>query len=321
MDIIEEFLKASLKERSDLSIAYNSNLSYYERLAIILAKNLNGKILKKDKYCYSVSFNLSQDYSFQVYYSSSSFSGHVYSGNRELFYWKNLYYFRDENQEELSKEARECEERYKVPLEVMTEVFNLIVKVVSISDIYSSQKLPDHQPKDYRKSTKARRNLELYKKDQAYYRDLFVKSGAIPEEDLARYIISIKPEECEEPDWDIDYSDGGGSATVDSKIAFIFRDRITKALYKLIYNVRFTASAGGWYSSGSYWEPPDGEAWFTGYVDDDVEAEFDDFKTDEPVNEELEEHLIDLIDDFSSTSMLSKYVEDNLEDITGYDVK
>lgn len=321
MDIIEEFLKASLKERSDLSIAYNSNLSYYERLAIILAKNLNGKILKKDKYCYSVSFNLSQDYSLQIYYSSSSFLGHIYSGNKELFYWKNLFYFKDKSQEELSKEAKECEERFKVPFEVMIEALNLIVKIVSIVHIYSNQNLPDYQPKDYRKSTKARRNLELYKKDQAYYRDLFVKSGAIPEEDLARYIISIKPEGCEEPDWDIDYSDGGGSATVDSKIAFILRDKITKALYKLIYNVRFTASAGGWYSSGSYWEPPDGEAWFTGNVYDDVEAEFDEIKTDEPLNEEFEEHLIDIIDDFTSSGMLAKYVEDNLEDITGYDVK
>ena len=119
--------------------------------------------------------------------------------------------------------------------------------------------MPDDRPNDYRKSTRARKNMELYKKDQAYCRDLFVKSGALSEEDLAKYIISIKPERCNDPDWDFD--EDGGSATFDNQIAFIFRDRTTKALYKLIYDVRFTASANGWSSPGSYWEPPDGEEW------------------------------------------------------------
>ena len=66
-----------------------------------------------------------------------------------------------------------------------------------------------------KKSTKARRNLEKYKKRQAYYRNLFIKS----EEDLEKYIISIKPEDCDDGDWDND------SARFTAKIAFIFRDR------------------------------------------------------------------------------------------------
>ena len=154
-----------------------------------------------------------------------------------------------------------------------------------------------------------------------YYRDLFVKSGAISEKDLARYIISIKPEKCNDPDWDLDYSDGGGSATFHNKIAFTFRDRITKAVYKLIYNVKFTAGAAGWSSSGSYWNPPDGEEWLTGDVYNDIEADLYDIKTDEPENGELEDHLVDIIDNFANSGMLNVYIEDNLENVTGYDVK
>lgn len=323
MDIVQEFIKASLKEtRNDMSTAYNSNLSKSERLAIILAKNLNGKILKKNRNSFSVIFNLSQDYNIKIYYSQGwegSFSGHVYLKDEELFYWKNLWFFKGESQEYLTKTAKECSEKYNVPFEVLSEAMNFIAKSVSVIETFNNQNLPDDRPNDYRKSTRARKNLELYKKDQAYYKDLFIKSGALSEEDLAKYIISIKPEKCNDPDWDLD--EDGGSATFDNQIAFTFRDRITKALYKLIYDVRFTAGANGWSSPGSYWEPPDGEEWLTGDVYDDVEADFNDIKTDEPLNEDLEEHLANIIDNFANSGMLAKYIEDNLEDVTGYDVR
>ena len=78
-------------------------------------------------------------------------------------------------------------------------------------------------------SLKEANRLEQYKKDQAYYRNLFIKSGAISEEDLAKYIISIEAAECGEPDWDLDL-DYSGSAKFDSKIIFNFRDRTTRAL-------------------------------------------------------------------------------------------
>ena len=147
-----------------------------------------------------------------------------------------------------------------------------------------------------------------------YYRDLFVKSGAISEEDLARYIISIKPEKCDDGDWDDD------SARFNAKIAFIFRDKATKALYKFIYDVDFTAGAGGWYSPGSYWEPPDGEDWLTGDVNDS-EAYCEDIQSDEPVSEEFEEYIMDILDKFCDSGMLDKYLEDNLEDITGQEIR
>ena len=114
-------------------------------------------------------------------------------------------------------------------------------------------------------SLKEANRLEQYKKDQAYYRNLFIKSGAISEEDLAKYIISIEAAECGEPDWnlDLDYS---GSAKFDSKITFNFRDRTTKTLYKFVYNVSFTVGVDGWYSPGDYWDPPEEDTWLTGDI-------------------------------------------------------
>lgn len=322
MDIVQEFIKASLKEanRSEVSIAYNTNLSKTERLAIILAKSLNGKILKKDRYSFSLQFNLPQNYNFRVYYSNSSFPGHISLNDKEIFYWKNLYFVKDRDINYLTDEAKNCENKYNVPVDVSLAALKIVSKMLSIEATFNSQNLPDKDVTDKRASTKARRNLEKYKKEQAYYRDLFVKSGAISEEDLTRYIISIEPEECNDPDWDLD--DDGGSATFINKIAFIFKNKITKALYKLIYEVKFTAGADGWSTPGSYWEPPDGEEWLTGNVYDDIEAEFWDLETDEPeANEALEDHLADIIDNFANSGMLAQYINDNLEDITGYEVK
>ena len=98
------------------------------------------------------------------------------------------------------------------------------------------------------------------------------------------------------------------------------RDKTTKALYKFIYDVDFTAGAGGWYSPGSYWEPPDGEDWLTGDVNDS-EAYCEDVQSDEPVSDELEEHIMDILDKFCDSGMLDKYLEDNLEDITGQEIR
>lgn len=321
MDIVQEFIKASLKEanRSEVSVAYNTNLSKTERLAIILAKSLNGKILKKDRYSFSLRFNLPQNYNFRVYYSNSSFPGHISLNDKEIFYWKNLYFVKDRDINYLTDEAKNCENKYNVPVDVSLAALKIVSKMLSIEATFNSQNLPDKDVTDNRASTKARRNLEKYKKEQSYYRDLFVKSGAISEEDLARYIISIEPEECNDPDLDLD--DDGGSATFINKIAFIFKDKITKAFYKLIYEVKFTAGATGWSTPGSYWEPPDGEEWLTGDVYDDIEADLYDIKTDEPENEALEDHLVDIIDNFVNSSMLAKYIEDNLEDVTCWDVR
>ena len=152
-----------------------------------------------------------------------------------------------------------------------------------------------------------------------YSRDLFVKSRAISEEDLARYIISIEPVKCDDL-----YSsfDDGGSVTFNSQIAFIFRDRITQICYKFIYDVSFSASANDRYSSGSYWDPPAYDEWLTGDVYNGVDAEYYDLETDAPeTNEELEGHLINIIDNFANSGMLLKYIKDNLEDITGWDVR
>ena len=170
-------------------------------------------------------------------------------------------------------------------------------------------------------SLKEDNRLEQYKKDQAYYRNLFIKSGAISEEDLAKYIISIEAAECGEPDWDLDL-DYSGSAKFNSKITFNFRDRTTKALYKFVYNVSFTVGVDGWYSPGNYWDPPEEDTWLTGDIyNGEVEADILDVKVDGPSNGELEDHLADIIDDFAKSDMLAQYINDNLEDITGYDVK
>ena len=311
MDIIQEFIKASLKEtRSDMSVMYNNNLSYSEKLAIILAKNLNGKILKKDKYGFSLQFNLPQNYNLEI---NDDFRGSISLNEKSIFYWKNLYFIKDRDIDYLTAEAKDCENKYNVPSDVSLAALNIASKMLSIKATFDSQNLSDKKV-DKRASTKARRNLEIYKKEQAYYRGLFIKSKAISEEDLEKYIISIKPEKCDDGDWDDD------SARFNAKIAFIFRDRATKALYKFIYDVDFTAGAGGWYSPGSYWEPPDGEDWLTGDVNDS-EAYCEDVQSDEPVSEEFEEYIMDILDKFCDSGMLDKYLEDNLEDITGQEIR
>ena len=316
MDIIQDFIKASLKEanRSEVSVAYNTNISKTERLAIILAKSLNGKILKKDRYSFSLKFSLPQNYSFRVYYSNSSFPGHISLNDKEIFYWKNLYFVKGRDINYLTDEAKDCENKYNVPVDVSLAALKITSKMLSIEETFNSQNLPDKNATDKRASTKARRNLERYKKEQAYYRDLFIKSEAISKEDLEKYIISIKPESCDDGDWDDD------RARFNAKIAFILRDKTTKALYKFIYDVDFTAGAGGWYSPGSYWEPPDGEDWLTGDVNDS-EAYCEDVQSDEPVSDELEEHIMDILDKFCDSGMLDKYLEDNLEDITGQEIR
>lgn len=311
MDIIQEFIKASLKEtRSDMSVMYNNNLSYSEKLAIILAKNLNGKILKKDKYGFSLQFNLPQNYNLEI---NDDFRGSISLNEKSIFYWKNLYFIKDRDIDYLTTEAKDCENKYNVPSDVSLAALNIASKMLSIKATFDSQNLSDKKV-DKRASTKARRNLEIYKKEQAYYRGLFIKSKAISEEDLEKYIISIKPEKCDDGDWDDD------SARFNAKIAFIFRDKATKALYKFIYDVDFTAGAGGWYNPGSYWEPPDGEDWLTGDVNDS-EAYCEDVQSDEPVSEEFEEYIMDILDKFCDSGMLDKYLEDNLEDITGQEIR
>lgn len=324
MDIVQKFIKASLKEanRSEASIIYNNNLSYYEKLAIILAKRLNGKILKKRKYDFSIAFDLPQNYSLKVSQCDAYYSSYVSlnKNNIEIFD-KDLSFFKGDNLESYSDTINEYAKIYKVPVEVLTKVFEYILKVKSIISTFNSQTSLKGQAKIYRKSTIARQKLEQYKKDYGYYRDLFVKSGAISKEDLAKYTISIEPEECGEPDWDLDL-DYSGSAKFDSKITFNFRDRTTKALYKFVYNVSFTVGVDGWYSPGDYWDPPEGEEWLTGDIyNGEVEADLLDVKVDGPSNGELEDHLADIIDDFANSGMLAQYINDNLEDITGYNVK
>lgn len=328
MDIVKEFIKASLKEanRSEASVAYNSNITKAERLCIIITKTLNGKITERDwNHCF-IEFNLPQNYKFLVRHYSGS--GKEVCGVFEKCslikpdgsspcYWNNPYNFSKEKDLE---SAKTCEEKYQTPTEVTLAVRNICRKIESIEESFRDDwhNLPSKYPSDDRKSTKTRKNLEKYKKEQAYYRDLFVKSKAIPEEDLAKYIISIKTESCDDGDWDDD------SAKFNAKIAFILRDKTTKALYEFIYDVYFTAGAGGWYSPGSSWgygyEPPDGESWLTGDVYD-IEACCDDVQSDEPVNEEFEEHIMDILDKFCESGMLDKYIEDNLEDITGQDIR
>ena len=324
MDIVQKFIKASLKEanRSDMSVAYNSNLSYYERLAIILAKNLNGKILEKNKYDFSITFDLPQNYSLKVDQSNAAASGYVSlnKNNTEIFD-KSLSAFKGDSLDSYSDTINEYAKRYDVPVEVLTKVFEYILKIVSITSTFDNQKLPSNRPNDYRKSTIARQKLEQYKKEYAYYKDLFIKSGAISEEDLAKYIISIEAAECGEPDWDLDL-DYSGSAKFNSEITFNFRDKTTKALYKFVYNVSFTVGVDGWYSPGNYWDPPEEDTWLTGDIyNGEVEADLLDVKVDGPSNGELEDHLADIIDDFAKSGMLAQYINDNLEDITGYDVK
>lgn len=307
MDIVQKFIKASLKEsnRNEASIIYNNNLSYCEKLAIILAKRLNGKILKKKKYYSSIAFDLPQNYSLNISQCDAFYSSYasLNKNNIEIFD-KDISFFKGDSLESYSDTINEYAKIYKVPVEVLTKVFEYILKVKSIISTFKSQISPKGQAKIYRKSTIARQKLEQYKKDYGYYRDLFVKSGAISKEDLAKYIISI---ETTESDWDfLDYS---GSAKFDNKIIFNFRDRTTKALYKFVYNVSFTVRM-------------EGEKWLTGDIyNGEVEADLLDVKVDGPSNGELEDHLADIIDDFANSGMLAQYIDDNLEDITGYDVK
>ena len=326
MDIVQKFIKASLKEanQSEVSIIYNSDLSYYEKLAIILAKRLNGKILINYKYYFVVAFDLPQNYSLKVSHCDAYPAplGYVSlnKNNIEIFN-QSLMGFKDDSLESYSDTINEYAKIYKAPVEVITKAFEYILKVISITYAFNSQTSPRGRAKNYRESTIARQKLEHYKKDQAYYRNLFIKSGAISEEDLARYIISIEAAECGEPDWDLDL-DYSGSAKFDSKITFNFRDRTTKALYKFVYNVSFTVGVDGWYSPGDYWDPPEGEEWLTGDIyNGEVEADILDVKVDGPSNGELEDHLADIIEDFAKSGMLAQYINDNLEDITGYDVK
>ena len=322
MDIVQKFIKASLKEanRSEASIIYNNNLSYYEKLAIILAKRLNGKILKKRKDEFSIAFDLPQNYSLKVSRCDVVYPGYVSlnKNNIEIFD-KDLSFFKSDSLESYSDTINEYAKRYKVPVEVLTKVFEYILKVKSIISTFNSQTSPKKQAKIYRKSTIARQKLEQHKKEYGYYRDLFVKSGAISKEDLAKYIISIEPKKCDDY-YSSPYDDD--SVTFNSQIAFIFRDRTTQIRYKFIYDVNFSVSAISWYSPGSYWEPPMYDDWLTGNVYDGIEAEFYDLETDAlEINEELKEHLINIIDDFANSSMLLKYITDNLEDITGWDVR
>lgn len=320
MDIVQKFIKASLKEanRSDMSVAYNSNISKSERLAIILAKNLNGKILKKDKVDFLLQFDLPQNYSLKV---DSDLRGQILLGEKNIFYWRNLSFVKGQNIVDLTDIAKNYDDEYNVPADVSFAALKLATKIVSIKEEFYKQDLPDENSYDHRKSARDRRNLEKYKKDQDYYRNLFIKSGAISEEDLAKYIISIEAAECGEPVWDLDL-DYSGSAKFDSKITFNFRDRTTKALYKFVYNVSFTVGVDGWYSPGNYWDPPEEDTWLTGDIyNGEVEADLLDVKVDGPSNGELEDHLADIIEDFANSGMLAQYINDNLEDITGYEVK
>ena len=195
MDIIQEFIKASLKEtRSDMSVMYNNNLSYSEKLAIILAKNLNGKILKKDKYGFSLQFNLPQNYNLEI---NDDFRGSISLNEKSIFYWKNLYFIKDRDIDYLTAEAKDCENKYNVPSDVSLAALNIASKMLSIKATFDSQNLSDKKV-DKRASTKARRNLEIYKKEQAYYRSLFIKSKAISEEDLEE-AFAVMHESQEQP--------------------------------------------------------------------------------------------------------------------------
>lgn len=316
MDIVKDFIKASLKEanRSEASIIYNSNLSYCEKLAIILAKRLNGKVLKNGKYYKNycvVVFDLPQNYSLKISQSDINPSPLGYitlSKNNIEIFDQSLMGFKDDNLESYSDTINEYAKIYKVPVEVITKAFEYILKVISITSTFNNQVSPRGRAKIYRKSTITRQKLERYKKEYGYYRSLFVKSGVISEEDLARYIISVVPEECKVLDLDLDDYGGGGLATFLSKIAFTFRDRITKAIYKFIYSVELTAEM-------------DGKEWLTGDVYDDIEVDLCGIETDGPENGELEDHLVNIIDDFTNSDMFIQYINDNLDGITGYDVK
>lgn len=316
MDIVQKFIKASLREanRSEASIIYNSNLSYCEKLAIILAKRLNGKVLKNGKYYKNycvVVFDLPQNYSLKISQSDINPNPLDYitlSKNNIEIFDQSLMGFKDDNLESYSDTINEYAKIYKVPVEVITKAFEYILKVISITSTFNNQVSPRGRAKIYRKSTITRQKLERYKKEYGYYRSLFVKSGVISEEDLARYIISVAPEECKVLDLDLDDYGGGGLATFLSKIAFTFRDRITKAIYKFIYSVELTAGM-------------DGKEWLTGDVYDNIEVDLCGIETDGPENGELEDHLVNIIDDFTNSDMFIQYINDNLDGITGYDVK
>lgn len=321
MNIVQKFIKASLKEanRNNMSIAYNSNISKSERLAIILAKNLNGKILEKDKVYFLLQFDLPQNYSLKI---DNNLKGRIFLDGEEIFYWHDLSFVKDKDINYLTADAKDGEDRFNVPVDVSLAALKLAVKIVSIKEAFNEQNLPNESSYDHRKSARSRRNVERYKKEQAYYRNLFVKSGAISEEDLAKYIISIHTIKCEDYETNIDYYKGEGSAIFDSEIAFIFKDTAINARYDIIFSVRFAARAEGRRHPGSYWDPPEDEDWLIGVVwDDEVDADYSEIKTNGPTNDELEEHLIDIVYNFAESGMLAQYLEDNLEDITEWEIR
>lgn len=158
--------------------------------------------------------------------------------------------------------------------------------------------------------------------EQSYCKELFIKSKAISEEDLAKYDISFTHIDCREYEYNIDYSEGYGSVIFDSEILFTFEDKITKARYDITFLVRFDARAEGRRYPGSYWDPPEDEDWLIGEIwDDGFEAEYSKIETNGPTNDELEEHLIDIVYNFTESDTFFLYLTDNLGSITGWEIR
>lgn len=158
--------------------------------------------------------------------------------------------------------------------------------------------------------------------EQSYDKELFIKSKAISEEDLAKYDISFTHIDCREYEYNIDYSEGYGSVIFDSEILFTFKDKITKARYDITFSVRFDARAEGRRYPGSYWDPPEDEYWLIGEIwDDGFEAEYSKIETNGPTSDELEDHLIDIVYNFTESDTFFHYLTDNLEGITGWEIR
>lgn len=331
MDIVQEFIQASLKEanRSDASILYNSNLSWCERLATFIAKKLNGRVLQKRKDHFNLEFNLPQNYKLRTYYyKEDGFNSIkiITPEGKEPFYWTTIYFFEDYSKEDQDgferKIAQREEEKYHIPQEITLACINMCKKIIDIEESFRENWISDK--KDNRDSTKDRQRLEYYKKQQGFFQkclDKYIKTLAEDEaEDLKKYSIIVKCIDCDDGDWD------GDCASFYSNFYFTFVDKATKNSWKFEYSIYFKAAAGGWYFPGSApgygYDPPDGESWLIDGHTYVVDVELNDVDSDVEVNEEFEQSLMNLLEKFlKSDDGFNNYIDNYLEEITGSEVR
>lgn len=220
----------------------------------------------------------------------------------------------------IKDQMSEKAEEFNYPIEVFEKSIELIEELANLykeSDQIDSEIIDSRVEKP--KKIPNKDLVDIYRKGYKWLKD----TGAFEDGFLEKFHCAVNPQVTSYQDWDDD------KYTCKSLYEFIFKSKETRETYKFEIPMYLFCSADGWYDAGSFWEPPDGESWVTDLnefeLDSDGECEegYAAYCSESPSNpdQELIDTILAALTAIAESSDFRNHIEEDLEDLTGQEVK